>query len=370
MSSNAAIASLNGVDVRYTKRSLFGGEKITRVLQNIDFSLYHGETLGIIGRNGAGKSTLLKLLAGILQPSSGQVSLDSNATVALLTYQLGFAPHLTGRENAIYSGLLYGMTREKIEQALDEIFEFAGLESYADVAVAHYSAGMKARLGFTVALWADPDIILIDEALGVGDHDFRRKSSNAIRKWIKTDKTVVFVSHDEQSVRALCDRVIWLEFGGVVFEGDVETGIDIYLSYENWIKNMTRKHPEWTEDFIRQHPNNRNPVQVMQTMRSELNIEWGEERIDAQAKYKGAVKFHYPSHGQFPQHIIDQQCGCEGAVWIEHGSEVMRASYDELMVAKAQLERSLQAVAARSKTTAEELRNTSLYTSLLDLLRH
>lgn len=197
-------------------------------LNDISFDLYRGETLGVIGRNGVGKSTLLQVMAGIISPDKG-VIVRNDCTVSLLSLQVGFIPHLTGRENAVLSGMLLGIHRIDIEKAMPEIIEFSGLGEFIDEPVRAYSTGMRARLGFSVSIQIDPDVILVDEVLGVGDADFRKKSNAAMRDKISSDKTVVIVSHDEGTLKELCDRVIWVDNKGANETGGVD---DVLLSYQ------------------------------------------------------------------------------------------------------------------------------------------
>lgn len=228
-SSNAAesrlgprpVMSLRNVGVYYSRDdAMFSREKFW-ALQDVSFDLYQGETLGVIGRNGAGKSTLLKLLAGIFVADRGEV-VRTELKASLLSLQVGFIGYLTGRENAILSGILLGMHRSEIEAKMDQIIEFSELGEFIDKPVRTYSSGMRARLGFGVAFQADPDILLIDEALGVGDQDFRRKSSAMMKERIQSNKTVVLVSHNLPTIRALCDRVVWIEQGKTVEVGDTK----------------------------------------------------------------------------------------------------------------------------------------------------
>lgn len=197
-------------------------------LRDISFDLYHGETLGVVGRNGAGKSTLLRVLADIITPDRGYVSRNGDS-VSLLSLQLGFIPHLSGRENAILSGMLMGLHRTEIEQLMPAIEAFSELSSFIDEPVRAYSSGMKARLGFAVAFQADPDILLVDEVLGVGDIEFRKKSFEAMREKIKSNKTVVLVSHTPQMLKSLCDRIVWIEKGVTRAEGEANQVLPEFL---------------------------------------------------------------------------------------------------------------------------------------------
>jgi lipopolysaccharide transport system ATP-binding protein len=197
-------------------------------LKDISLDLYHGETLGIIGRNGVGKSTLLRVLSGIIVPDRGRVA-NVGISASLLSLQVGFIPQLTGRENAVLSGMLMGLHRREVEEKMDAIIEFSELGSFFDQPVRSYSVGMRARLGFSVAIQTDPDVLLIDETLGVGDAAFQKKSSEAMREKIRSNKTVVLASHMTQTVRDLCDRVVWIENGTARLEGNTEAVVSAYL---------------------------------------------------------------------------------------------------------------------------------------------
>ena len=196
-------------------------------LKDVSFDLYHGETLGVIGRNGVGKSTLLRVMAGIIAPDRGEM-INRSGRASLLSLQVGFVAHLTGRENAMLSAMLLGMSRREARLKLDEIVSFSGLGDFIDEPVGNYSSGMRARLGFAVSFHVDPDILLIDEVLGVGDAEFKQKSTIAMKERIRSDRTVVMVSHNLQTMRELCDRVVWLEKGHTVAEGPTEYVVGLY----------------------------------------------------------------------------------------------------------------------------------------------
>jgi lipopolysaccharide transport system ATP-binding protein len=198
-------------------------------LRNTSFELGHGETLGIIGNNGAGKSTLLKLLAGTLLPDEGRV-VNRGASISLLSLQVGFIPYLSGRDNAIMSGIMLGLRKSEIKKRLPDIEAFAELGDFIDEPVRTYSSGMKARLGFSVAIQANPDIMLIDELMGVGDRDFRKKSSEALKQRIQSNHTVVMVSHNLDEIAELSDRAIWIEHGQMVACGPAG---EILKAYNN-----------------------------------------------------------------------------------------------------------------------------------------
>jgi lipopolysaccharide transport system ATP-binding protein len=198
------------------------------VLNDISFELKKGETLGIIGHNGAGKSTMLKHLSGIMEPTRGTIEVNGRLS-ALIEVGAGFHPDLTGRENVFLNGVILGMTRAEIKRKFDEIVEFAGLEEFIDTPVKRYSSGMFARLGFSVAAHLEPDILVIDEVLSVGDFAFQRKGLEKMRAIAKGGATVIFVSHNLQAVAEFCHRGILLEKGRVVADGPTDQVIRRYL---------------------------------------------------------------------------------------------------------------------------------------------
>ena len=217
------VLELEHVGVAYRRR---GGERYW-ALRDVSLTLRHGETLGVVGRNGVGKTSLLKVIAGIIDPDRGRIS-NTGVSASLLSLQVGFVPLLTGRENAILSGMLLGASRNRLERNMEEMIAFAELEDFIDEPVASYSAGMRARLGFSVAMQADPDVLLIDEVLGVGDTAFRRKSSEEIHRRIRSNRSVILVSHNIGMMRDLCDRVVWIEKGVSTMQGETGEVLDAY----------------------------------------------------------------------------------------------------------------------------------------------
>ena len=231
-----SVLRLRNVGVCFSRRTGFFRRERFWALRDVSFDLHHGESLGIIGRNGAGKSTLLKVLAGILAPDRGHVVCDG-LKISLLSLQVGFLPQLTGRENAILSGMLLGLSRRKVEAKMDEIVAFAELEAFIDQPLSTFSAGMKARLGFSVAFQFDPDILLVDEVLGVGDADFRQRSTELMRDRIRSDKTIVLVSHNTAVIRELCNRSVWIDNGETMAEGDPR---ETLAHYDEYIGKLAR----------------------------------------------------------------------------------------------------------------------------------
>ena len=197
-------------------------------LRDVSFELQQGEVLGIIGQNGSGKSTLLKIISHITAPTQGRVTLRGRIG-SLLEVGIGFHPELTGRENVYLSGAIQGMKRSYIDRIFDEIVDFSGVERYIDTPVKYYSSGMYVRLAFSVAASLDPEILILDEVLAVGDAEFQRKSLEKMENAAKSGKTVLFVSHGLSLVMRLCNQGIYLENGEVLFGGTAKDTVSYYL---------------------------------------------------------------------------------------------------------------------------------------------
>ena len=198
-------------------------------LRDVSLEVEPGEMLGIIGENGAGKSTLLKLLSRIIEPTSGQIEI-SGRIGALLELGTGFHPDLTGRENVYLNGSILGFGRTDLNRLFPDIVSFSEMERFIDVPVKHYSSGMLMRLGFSAAIHLQPDILLVDEVLAVGDEAFQQRCLDRISQLKRQGVTIVFVTHDLRTVRAMCDRAIWLDDGHIHAEGNVERAIDEYMA--------------------------------------------------------------------------------------------------------------------------------------------
>jgi lipopolysaccharide transport system ATP-binding protein len=201
-------------------------------LRDVSLAVEPGEILGLIGPNGAGKSTILKLAAGVTQPTEGRVSVVGRLG-SLLELGAGFHPELSGRENVFLNGQIMGMSRREIRQRYDAIVDFAEIGEFMDMPVKRYSSGMGARLGFAVAIHMDPDILLVDEVLSVGDHNFHRKSRDRMLALVKSGKAVIFVSHNPLIVEHLCNRVLWLDRGRVRKSGPSREVINAYLDEQD-----------------------------------------------------------------------------------------------------------------------------------------
>ena len=202
--------------------------KINKALNGVSFTIYKGESVGIIGDNGAGKSTLLKMITGVAFPTEGSVTVKGKVA-ALLELTAGFSTEMTGRENIYLKGYILGLQDSYIKEIEERIIEFAQLGDYIDQPVRTYSSGMKMRLGFAINVNIEPDILVVDEALSVGDASFKRKCKDKINEIIASGTTVLYVSHNQASVAEICERAIYLRKGKLIYDGDVK---DAYAAYQ------------------------------------------------------------------------------------------------------------------------------------------
>jgi ABC-type polysaccharide/polyol phosphate transport system ATPase subunit len=203
-------------------------ESSIEALKNVSFAVHKGEAFGVIGRNGSGKSTLLKIISGILKPTSGYLSVNGRVA-ALIELGAGFHPEITGRENVYINGIMLGLSRKEIDQRFESIIEFSGIGDFLDQPVKTYSSGMYVRLGFAVAVHVDPEVLLIDEVLSVGDEEFSAKCVAKIQEMKYRGVTLLFVTHQLDQVRKLCDRALWLDRGEPKAIGDPMRVVDGYL---------------------------------------------------------------------------------------------------------------------------------------------
>lgn len=218
----------------YTLNKKFQGSKKLWALKDISVTIRRGEVFGILGSNGAGKSTLMKIMAGIAIHHRGEFYTDPDAKVCLLSLGAGFEQSLTGRENAILNGLFFGLHKRTIEKRMDNIIDFAGLGDFIDQPLYTYSTGMRSRLSFSVAMEVDPDILLIDEVMAVGDQNFQNRSEERIKEKMKNDMTVVLISHSASNIQSICSRAMWMHQGTSQLEGDVEP---VLLAYNEFNAN-------------------------------------------------------------------------------------------------------------------------------------
>lgn len=201
--------------------------KINKALKNVTFDINRGEAVGLIGDNGAGKSTILKHITGVAFPTEGEVIVNGKVA-ALLELTAGFSMEMTGRENIYLKGYILGLTDKEIKRLEERIIDFAELGDYIDQPVRTYSSGMKMRLGFAINVNIEPDILVIDEALAVGDATFKKKCKQKIADTIKSGVTVLYVSHAAETVKELCTRAIYLKKGQLIFDGTVDEALEVY----------------------------------------------------------------------------------------------------------------------------------------------
>ncbi len=223
------VSTVKDLFVRGGRAGLFSGEELW-ALRDVSLELERGRMVGVIGSNGSGKSTLLKLVGGILKPTTGTIAVAGRVS-ALIELGAGFHPEFTGRENVYVNGILLGLTRAEIRERFDEIVAFAGLDAFIDNPVKTYSSGMYMRLGFAIAVTVDPDILLIDEVLAVGDEAFQHKCVGKIQEFKARGKTILLVSHDLGGVERLCDEAVWLHRGRLMARGGTRQIIDRYLNH-------------------------------------------------------------------------------------------------------------------------------------------
>lgn len=198
-------------------------------VKDVDFSINKGETVAIIGRNGSGKSTLLRVIGRVYKPTEGRVEIDGRMAT-MLDWGAGFHPELSGRENIFFYGAILGLTTPQIKERVDKIINFAELSEFIDAPVRTYSKGMLMRLGFSIAVGTDPDILLIDEVLVVGDAEFEEKCYDRIEAFKSTGRTIVFVTHDLEAARSVASRTIWIDKGVVRADGETQEVVNLYLS--------------------------------------------------------------------------------------------------------------------------------------------
>ena len=211
-------------------RTISGESNYVWALENINFSVKQGEVIGIIGKNGAGKSTLLKVLSKVTGPTKGRITINGRIG-ALLEVGTGMHEELTGKENIFLNGAILGMTKKEIKSKFDQIVEFSGIAKYIDTPFKRYSSGMRVRLGFAVAAFLEPEILIVDEVLAVGDADFQKRAIGEMQEVSKGEgRTVLFVSHNMGSIKSLCSRSILLEKGKIVFDGDTDECVSKYLN--------------------------------------------------------------------------------------------------------------------------------------------
>ena len=217
------------------KSSIFKFKKneveVFEAVKGISFSVPKGQILGIVGKNGSGKSTLLRALAGVFSADEGEINISDNS-ISLLALGVGFHKKLSGRENILLAGMLFGFTDDEVREKMDEIIAFADLGEFIDKPVSTYSSGMYSKLSFAITAILETDIMLVDEVLSVGDTKFKRKSYKKMKELISNeDRTVVIVSHNSSTIRTLCDSILWLHEGRIVMQGPTEEVLPLYEEF-------------------------------------------------------------------------------------------------------------------------------------------
>lgn len=224
-----------GLKSYYIKKSLLRGNhekaEVFEAVKHVSFSVEKGEILGLVGKNGSGKSTILNAVAGIFAPNEGSIDLHGNS-VSLLSIGVGFQKELSGRENILLSGMLLGFSQKEVKRRMDEIIEFSELGEFIEAPVRTYSSGMYSKLAFSITAILETDIMLIDEVLSVGDAKFKKKSYNKMKELIGDEnRTVIIVSHSSDTIRSLCDKVLWIDSGEVKMWGETEAVLPAYEEF-------------------------------------------------------------------------------------------------------------------------------------------
>jgi ABC-type polysaccharide/polyol phosphate transport system ATPase subunit len=262
-------------------------DELVTALKNVSFKVEEGTTVGIIGENGSGKSTLLKVITGIAKPTSGSVTVRGKVS-ALIELGAGFHPEISGRENVFINGIMLGLSKKEISQKFDEIVRFAELEEFIDAPVKTYSSGMYMRLGFSIAINVNPDVLLVDEVLAVGDAAYVPKCLDRISDFRRRKKTILFVSHDLATVKKTCDRVIWLKEGVVQTIGESKRVVDAYL------QDVAEKQEE---DFEKRSQEVKAEEQIDEERREDR---WGKREIEIKKtvikSLNGQVKHVFSPH--------------------------------------------------------------------------
>ena len=237
--SKDKIDTLKEYIIRTLKRNKVAPKKV-RILDDISFKVYKGERLGVLGFNGAGKSTLLKIISGIYEPTEGEIKINGKIA-PLLALSAGFDKNYSGKNNIYLNGAFLSMTEDYIDEHFDEIVEFSELGESINYPVKNYSSGMKSKLGFSIATTIKPDILIIDEILGVGDIKFKKKSNEKIKSMMEEGVSVLLVTHSLKQIKEICDRCIWIENGKLLMEGETKKVVKAYKKNANKDKKKSKK---------------------------------------------------------------------------------------------------------------------------------
>jgi ABC-type polysaccharide/polyol phosphate transport system ATPase subunit len=291
-----------------------------RALDDVSFEILSGETIGFIGPNGAGKSTALKLIARILEPTSGEITVNGQVR-ALLELGAGFHPDLTGRDNIFLNGSILGLSRAEVRQKLDQIIAFAEIGQFIDVPVKHYSSGMHVRLGFSIAVHTDPEILLVDEVLAVGDATFQQKCLEKVKRMKAQGVTIVFVSHDLGAVRNLCQRGVWLDSGRLAAEGPIEKVVDSYL-----YKIAGGRGNALQQQALSDQGQRWGNGQVV-ILRVELLDANGEERVFFETGEPVTIRIHFEAHRRIERPVFGVAIHSSDGVQI-NGPNTRLSGYD------------------------------------------
>lgn len=290
-------------------------------LRDVDFTVEEGQSLGLVGHNGAGKSTALKLITRILEPTSGRVR-TRGRIAALLELGSGFHPELNGRDNVFLYGSLMGIGRREMQRKLEEIVDFADIGPFIDTEIKHYSSGMYTRLAFAVATAVDPDILITDEVLAVGDEAFQRKCMERIYGFRRAGKTIIFVSHALEVVRSLCDVAVWLDHGEQRADGPAGMVIDAYLAEVNRKEKIRLEHErtregEESEDVSQVTESIfRRGTREVEIVRVQLLDETGEERAVFLTGKALTIRIHYEAHEPITEPVFGVGIYHESGIWI------------------------------------------------------
>ncbi len=307
-------------------------------LQPLSFDVMQGETFGILGHNGSGKSTLLKIVAGVVRPTTGRVRARGTIS-ALLELGAGFHPDLTGRENVYLNASILGFTKEYVNEIFDDIVDFSEIGDFLDMQVKFYSSGMRARLGFSVATNLEPDILLVDEVLAVGDERFRAKCMERVHRFRKMNHTMVIVSHGPERVREMCDRAAVLDHGQLLFVGDADEAIDVYRAalYKPTDDNQSR-HRSGSESLGAQPGSRRfslTGAQVIESMRPNGVFKPGDDVsfvIDYQSDAARDIHLSVAVKGRNGEVVIRQSTAqiAGGPITVQAGQHRLRFTLNDL----------------------------------------
>jgi len=283
-------------------------------VRDVSFAVEEGQSIGLVGHNGAGKSTILKLMTRVLEPTSGRVSTQGRIA-ALLELGSGFHPELSGRENVFLYGSLMGFSRKEMIRKLPEIIEFSEIGPFLDTEVKHYSSGMYTRLAFAVATAVDPDILITDEVLAVGDEAFQRKCIDRIYGFRRAGKTIVFVSHALDVVRSLCDVAVWLDHGEMKAYGPASEVVDAYLAAvnererEEFEQQRDKVDEEWGQRM-------RRGTREVEITRVQLLDRYGNERITFRTHDPLTIRIHYVAHQRIERPVFGVGINHDSGPWL------------------------------------------------------